>query len=151
MGLLTPMSHVPNTMLDYSDQMDFFQRWHNAMTITVGQLMHNFIHCPLQNYLANKYFAHLEQPLPTIQELRKNISVVFANVHRSIIYPRPHMPGMVYIGGAHIKPPKTLPNDLQRFLDESPHGVIYFSLGSMARGSKMPKETFNAFLGEYTH
>lgn len=55
---------------------------------------------------------------------------------------------VIPIGGAHIKPPKPLPNDLQRFLDESERGVIYFSLGSILRTSTLPKDLINTFLGE---
>lgn len=59
------------------------------------------------------------------------------------------MPGLVYIGGAHVKPPKPLPIDLQKFSDESEHGVLYFSLGSVVQGSKMPEEKLIVFLGKY--
>lgn len=59
------------------------------------------------------------------------------------------MPGIVYVGGAHIKSkPNPLPANIQTFLDESPDGVIYFSLGSVVSGSKMPKEKLQVFLGE---
>lgn len=58
------------------------------------------------------------------------------------------MPSMVYIGGAHIKPPKPLPTDLQTYLDESEHGVIYFSLGSVVNASKLPQEQLNIFLSK---
>lgn len=51
------------------------------------------------------------------------------------------------IGGAHIKPVKPLPNNLQKFLDEAKHGVIYFSLGTVLKSSQMPKEKIQAFLG----
>lgn len=50
------------------------------------------------------------------------------------------------MGGAHIKPPKPLPKDLQTFLDESKNGVIYFSLGSFVKGTDMPPETTAIFL-----
>lgn len=148
MGLLTPPSHVPNTMLKYSDKMSFLQRWHNTLLTTFTWIIRQCFHIPLQAYIANQYFSHLEQPLPSIDQLRKNISIIFVNAHRSIAYARPHMPGMVYIGGAHIKPPKSLPSDLQTFLDESEHGVIYFSLGTMITTSKMPTEKLNVFLGK---
>lgn len=151
MGLLTPTSHVPSTMLEYTDQMTFSERWYNTMVFTIVRIAYNLIQLPWQNYLANKHFGHLEQPLPSIDQLRKNVSIIFVNAHRSITYPRPHMPGMVYIGGAHIKPPKPLPSDLQKFLDESPHGVIYFSLGTVIVGSKMPQEKLIVFLGENIH
>lgn len=58
------------------------------------------------------------------------------------------MPGIVYIGGAHIKPPKPLPADLQKFLDESKHGVIYFSFGSVVTAAKLPKDKLEIFLGK---
>lgn len=131
--------------------MDFMERWHNTMITAFSWILRSFVHIPWQNYHANKYFSHLEQPLPSIDQLRKNVSIIFANVHRSITYPRPHMPRLVYIGGAHIKPPRPLPTDLQKFLDESPQGVIYFSLGTVIKGSKMPKEKLDVFLGEYSH
>lgn len=58
------------------------------------------------------------------------------------------MPGIVYVGGAHIKSKSNpLPVNIQKFLDESPEGVIYFSLGTVVSGSKMPKDKLQIFLG----
>lgn len=67
----------------------------------------------------------------------------------SVLPPRPIMPGTVYIGGAHIKPPKPLPNDLQKYLDESKHGVIYFSFGTYVQVADMPKEKMKIFLSKH--
>lgn len=59
------------------------------------------------------------------------------------------MPGIVYVGGAHIKSKSNpLPANIQTFLDESTDGAIYFSLGTVVSGSKMPKEKLQIFLGE---
>lgn len=55
------------------------------------------------------------------------------------------MPGIINIGGAHIKPPKQLPKDLKDFLDNSKHGVILFSLGSFVQSSDMPAEKVALF------
>lgn len=55
------------------------------------------------------------------------------------------MPGIINIGGAHMKDPKPLPNDLKEFLDNSKHGVIYFSLGSFLQSSDMPAKTVALF------
>lgn len=52
-------------------------------------------------------------PLPHIKELEKNISIMLINSHRSTDEPRPTISGLVSVGGAHIKPVKTLPNDLK--------------------------------------
>lgn len=88
MGLLPPVSHVPSTTLPYTDNMDFFQRWYNVVFTTYGWILNRFVHVPWQMEIVKENFAHLE-PLPSIEELRKNVSINFANAHRSIIYPRP--------------------------------------------------------------
>lgn len=56
------------------------------------------------------------------------------------------MPGIVHIGGAHLKPPKPLPSNLQEFIDQSEHGVILFSLGAYLQSSEMPKEKIQIIL-----
>lgn len=58
------------------------------------------------------------------------------------------MPGIVNIGGAHIKAPKPLPTDLQEFLDKSTNGVIFFSLGSFVKSTDMPREKVENILHE---
>jgi UDP:flavonoid glycosyltransferase YjiC (YdhE family) len=40
--------------------------------------------------------------------------------------------------------------DLQKYLDEAPEGVIYFSLGSILRSTSMSESKKNAFLGAFS-
>lgn len=147
MGLLTPSSHVSHTLLPFTDRMSFSERWYNSMLTINDWILRHLLTIPLQNWSLNKLFPDLG-PLPSVHDLRKNISLTFVNAHRSITHPRPSMPGMIYIGGAHVKPPKPLPSDLQQFLDEAKHGVIYFSFGTVLKSSNMPKEKMTIFLGE---
>ena len=58
----------------------------------------------------------------------------------------PRVPNMVDIGGFHIKPPKGLPPNLQKFLDEAPEGVVYFSMGSALQSSNLATEKREALL-----
>lgn len=146
-GLLTPWSHVPHLVLTNSDNMSFSDRWYNAALSMCDWIVRRFLHVPWQTELANKYFSHLA-PLPSIDDIVKNVSVILINTHRAVIPPRPAMPGVVYIGGAHIKPPKALPADLQKHLDEAEEGVIYFSFGTYVRATEMPKERMNMFLSK---
>lgn len=93
-------------------------------------------------------FALVEEkgkPLPTVEELYQNISMIFVNTHRSTSKPRPQMPGIINVGGAHIKPPKPLPKDLQELLDNSTNGVVLFSLGAYLQSAQMPKEKIKIF------
>lgn len=148
MGMLTPWSHVPNTLVTYSDNMSFMERWYNSLLSTCDWLVRKYIYFPRQNEIARCHFGHLGE-IPTVEELTQNISLVFINTHRSVQAPRPLMPTVVYVGGAHIKPPKPLPDDLQQFLDEAVNGVIFFSLGTILKTSQMPKDKLQIILGEF--
>lgn len=130
--------------------MTFFQRWYNAVVSFYDALVRRFVFIPAEDALAKKYFAHLA-PLPPLIDLLNNISVMFVNNHRALSPPRPAMPGTISIGGAHIKPAKSLPKDLQTFLDEAKDGVIYFSLGTVVKSALLPRDKLEAFIGEYFH
>lgn len=143
MGILTPWSFVPHMILDYEDQMNFFQRAYNVFLSTLDYVIREYHYLPEQNKLAKEFFGELEQqrgPLPSVQALERSISVILVNSHPALAKPRPSMPGLVDVAGAHIRPNKPLPDDLQRFMDEAEHGVIYFSLGAYLQSSEMPVE-----------
>lgn len=57
--------------------------------------------------------------------------------------------GIIPIGGAHIKPAKALPNNLQTFLDGAKDGAIYFSFGTVVKSSLLPKHRLEAFLSKF--
>lgn len=61
--------------------------------------------------------------------MEKNISVMLLNSHLPLTTARPLVPGMVFVGGMHIYPPKALPKDIGEFLDGAQDGAIFFSLG----------------------
>lgn len=160
-------------MLPYSDDMTFAQRMYNAVVTAYDWIVRRFVYIPAEEALVKKHFSHLE-PLPSLDELVHNVSLNFVNTHRALAPPRPAMPGIskdekrqinaiyyektepslhfiqgtISIGGAHIKKGSPLPTDLQQFLDESKNGVIYFSLGTVVKSSKLPEGTIAAFLSK---
>lgn len=155
MGMLTPWSHVPHVLLSSTDKMTITERAYNAYLSLFEWMYRIWYALPKQNRQAEKSFGHLVnerngQPLPTVQQLERDIAIILINTHRSIATPRPMMPGLINVGGAHIRDPKPLPADIQRFLDESKNGVIYFSLGSYMQAKEMPKEKRNAFLKTFS-
>lgn len=79
-------------MLPYTDNMSFFERWHNAIISFYDEIIRRFVYLPAEQKLTKKYFSHLE-PLPSLNELLKSISVMFVNTHRALSPPRPAMPG----------------------------------------------------------
>lgn len=125
--------------------MSFVERFYNTVLSLSDWAVRRYLHFPLQTEIAQKYFGHLGD-LPSMDELMKNVSVILINTHRSVLPPRPSMPGIVFIGGAHIKEPKTLPEDIQTFLDGAVDGAIYFSFGTYVRSTEMPPERLKMIL-----
>lgn len=72
--------------------------------------------------------------------------MILVNTHKTVSVPRPKMSGIVNIEGAHINPPKPLPEDLKQFIENSKHGVVFFTLGSFMKSSEMPQVKIDAFL-----
>lgn len=134
-------------MLPYTDDMSFFERWFNMIHSTIDWILRRWIHIPWQTEIAKKHFGHLGE-LPSIDDVMKNVSLIFINTHRSILPVRPTMPGIIFIGGAHVEQTKPLPIDLKKFLDDAENGAIYFSFGTYVRSNEMPIERMKMFLGE---
>lgn len=147
MGLMTPWSFVPHPILLYVDDMTFSQRCYNFLISLTDAVIRKYYYLPRQDKLAKKYFAAIEGPesFPSVNELEKSISVMLINSHMSTSPPRPSISGLVNVAGAHIKPAKPLPADIQRFLDGATEGAIFFSLGSYVKSSDMPKDKLKAF------
>lgn len=97
-------------------------------------------------YSLSAFYVENGQKLPSIDELYRSVSLILVNNHRTTTKPRPLMPGIVYIGGSHIKAPKPLPTDLQEYIDNSANGVIFFSMGSWIPSAEMPDEKKEIFI-----
>lgn len=147
MGSLTPYSFVPHLVLyEYDDHMSFFQRSYNFLFSMFDVLYRRFSYLPKMEAMAKEHFAGLDGPLPSVADLEKSISMILVNSHFAMVKPRPMMPGIVNIAGAHMKPVQPLPDNLKQFLDGAEHGAIYMSLGAFVQSSMMPKETMATIL-----
>ncbi|XP_055838426.1 UDP-glycosyltransferase UGT5-like [Episyrphus balteatus] len=146
MGYISPWSFVPHGFLPFDDKMSFWERVSNSFASMYQDLHREFVYFPKQDALIQKYLSHLPMKIPKVTEMEKNISVMLLNSYVPLATPRPTVPGMIPIGGVHIYPPKTLPDDIKKFLDGATDGAIYFSLGSNVRSADMPPEKLKIFL-----
>uniref|UniRef100_A0A182NU14 Peptidase S1 domain-containing protein n=1 Tax=Anopheles dirus TaxID=7168 RepID=A0A182NU14_9DIPT len=149
MGLQTPWSFVPHMILPYEDNMCYFEQLYNAFLSLWDSFWRSYSYLPQQDQLAGEAFVELNRthgPLPSVADLERSISVILVNSHPIVSAPRPTIRGLVDIGGAHIRPQQALPDKLGRFMDEAPHGVIYFSLGAYMQSSVMPVHKRDAIL-----
>lgn len=130
-----PLSYIPNPMSNFRPEMTFFQRTANTIFHLMCEICSNFFLLPAQEEAMRKHF-----PLgPSVYDHFYNASLILLNGHESINLAVPLVPNMIPIGGFHVKPPKKLPQDLQKILDEAKEGVVYVSMGSNLRSKEMPK------------
>ncbi|CAB3238630.1 unnamed protein product [Arctia plantaginis] len=106
---------------------------------------------PLEKQLYEETFnpllAKRGRTLPAYEDVLYNASLMFANEHSAIINRPSHPQNFKHIGGIHIDDPvKPLPKDLQDLMDNAPHGVIYFSMGSFWRAKDLPAELVRELL-----
>ncbi|XP_026314390.1 UDP-glucuronosyltransferase 2B7-like isoform X2 [Hyposmocoma kahamanoa] len=143
------VSTVPSVMTRLPMPMNFWQRLANtaAFMMFTGLMWYNeFTDAP--NY--ETYFSSLAQArgidLPPYRAAISNVSILMANSHPSIAPALSLPPNVVYIAGYHIDESTPLPKDLQEIMDNSPQGVVYFSMGSVIKPSTIPKETIRELI-----
>lgn len=79
--------------MPYSDNMSFTERWYNTLLVLYDWFVHDYIYLPTEEATAEKSFAQLA-PLPSLSDLKHNISLTLINSHRALSPPRPSMPSM---------------------------------------------------------
>ncbi|KAL7630943.1 UNVERIFIED_CONTAM: hypothetical protein RMT77_018767 [Armadillidium vulgare] len=80
--------------------------------------------------------------MPSFAEIHKNASLMIVNSVKTLEWPpKPGMPNVIHAGGAHIKAPKKLAQDLEDWVEGSEEeGFILFSLGSALNPDFFPEE-----------
>lgn len=99
-------SFVPSATFGYSDRMTFIERVYNTLYGISYHLYLNYLYYPLHEDLYRKYFGN---DGPSLQEIRKNVSLVLIYSHVCLESPRPYLPNMIPVGGFHVLAPKKLP------------------------------------------
>ncbi|XP_017083962.2 uncharacterized protein LOC108116535 [Drosophila eugracilis] len=126
-GNLAPNIYEPISPIGFSWDNSLMSRISNWIHIAEEKLLENLVIRPAQLTLFKKFFGYTEQKF---YELRRKYSVILINNHFSMGRVRANVPNIIEVGGLHLsEPPEPCGEDLQRFMDEAEHGVIYFSMG----------------------
>lgn len=147
-GNISPLSYNPLVTSPRTNRMTFVERLHNQYEAVIELIHRHWIHLPAMQKLYQKYFPNAKK---TMVEVMDSFSLVLLGQHFSLSYPRPYMPNMIEVGGLHIShKPKPLPEDIKKFIEESKHGVIYFSMGSNVKSKDLPLETRETLLKTFS-
>ncbi|KAE9535554.1 hypothetical protein AGLY_007455 [Aphis glycines] len=128
-GHLSNPSSVPHMFANHAVPGTFVQRFTNAAMLT-----HSLAKTKYDQLVMRFTDARPYDLAPTVSP-----SIIFQNSHYATESSRPLTPNVVYVGGIHLKPAKTIPKDILDFIEDSPHGVILFTLGSTMKVSSLPE------------
>nr|QPA18385.1 UDP-gluconosyltransferase [Trialeurodes vaporariorum] len=134
---------IPNSLLHFSPWMTFLERLENTLGTLIQLIGWYQFHMSENQRIMNKYFG---SDTPPLLDIAKNVSLVMVNTHSSFMGSRPFTPNVIEVGGIHVRPAKQLPQDIENFIESSPHGVIYFCLGSMMRAASISDQKKSAFM-----
>lgn len=82
----------------------------------------------------------------SIDDLHKDVGLYLVNSHHSLNGAKPVTTAVIEVGGLHVtENGDPLSPEVKKWLDESKHGCIYVSMGSMIRLETFPKPVLDAF------
>ncbi|KAH8279583.1 hypothetical protein KR018_003410, partial [Drosophila ironensis] len=150
-GNPSEISYVPNIATVAAPPMGFLKRAENAFKHLFFKFMMRRLDTKVTRIYQEKF--GLEKDFPSLDKMRKNISLAFVNCHLISEGPvRPMVPALVEIGGIQVKDtPNPLPKDIDEFLAKSSQGAILLSLGSNIKSTAIKpeiiKSIFNVLSG----
>ncbi|XP_053692267.1 UDP-glucosyltransferase 2-like [Sabethes cyaneus] len=92
---------------------------------------------------------HFGSNMTKSKQLMNRVDFLMVNTEPALGFIRPIVPQSIQLGCLHIKPPQPLGGELQQYLDNSRHGVIYFSLGSFIRTASLTKKNTELFVSVF--
>ncbi|XP_025159918.1 UDP-glucuronosyltransferase isoform X2 [Harpegnathos saltator] len=140
------LAFIPNLFSAFKQDMNFKERFINfLMTNMISIQIHYYT--SFQVEYVRKYFD-IENT--SIKELYNDVSLYLVNTHPALHGIRPYTPSIIGVGGLHIKGDgDPLSQEMQKWLDESKDGCIYFTFGSMVRIESFSKELIETFYASF--
>uniref|UniRef100_A0A8D8APN0 UDP-glucuronosyltransferase n=1 Tax=Culex pipiens TaxID=7175 RepID=A0A8D8APN0_CULPI len=133
---------IPNHSFDVPLKMSFLERVQNFFYDSYEELRKDTYLYPETDAVIRSVFPNA----PSARELQSNIKLLFINNNPLIQYKEPMMPNVIPVGGMQIRPPKPLPDDLNRIVSKAKNGFILFSLGSNARSDLLGQDRIRCIM-----
>lgn len=124
MGAAADYSHVPSIASVFTSEMTFFQRMFNMIQSEIKETAYKYLILRAINQMTHKDFPDS----PSIEELRKDTSLIIINSHPVVSWPRSLPPSVVTIGALHTRPANLI-SKVDLFLKYYHYFIlIFFSL-----------------------
>ncbi|KAJ8668435.1 hypothetical protein QAD02_010098 [Eretmocerus hayati] len=119
---------VPNLFQMNSGPMNFWQRLKNVISNHMSVRRFQSLTAESQTESMTKYLKH---DIPDIREVEKNVALFLVNSHPIIFGVKPVTPAFIQVAGLHVEENEDkLSQELEKWMNESTNGIVYFSLGS---------------------
>ncbi|CAH1164481.1 unnamed protein product [Phaedon cochleariae] len=128
----------PDFLVSPEGDMTFFDKIDSLFFNIVYRLVYHWIILPESDATARKYFG---KDIPYLGDIESNTSLLLMNINPFVHPIRANVPAAIEVNQLHITEPKPLPKDIKDFLDSSPQGVVYFSLGSNVKSANLSSRT----------
>ncbi|ALC46938.1 CG16732 [Drosophila busckii] len=147
-GNAAPSVYTPYSPTGYTKGQSFLEKWQNWIYISEEWLIDRLVYRPGQQKLFRHFFPYSTDIL---QNRRRGFSLILVNEHFSLGRAKSNVPNIIEVAGMHLElPSEPLDEQLQRFLDEAEHGVIYFSLGIEIIDKFLPAELWVMLLQAFS-
>ncbi|KAL9702418.1 hypothetical protein quinque_005936 [Culex quinquefasciatus] len=145
LGTVVFPGFVPNQAYDVQHPMTFYQKTVNRLLYFWEYFFKAYIYYPKLDSLIQQELNQTE----SVTSLEKRSLLAILNSNQILDLPEAVSPNIVQVGGLHIKPQKSLPNNLLQTLDHS-NKVVLFSLGSNVRSDQLDPQILNKLIEAMT-
>ncbi|XP_065219032.1 UDP-glycosyltransferase UGT5-like isoform X34 [Planococcus citri] len=135
-------SYVPTMISGFGPKMSFIERIQNVGLYGTYMVFYYGWLYPVCDVISGKIH---DSGVP-LNVLESRVALVLTNTHFTLQSNVPLSPNVVQVGGINIKNATAVPKNIEKFINESKHGVVYFCMGSLLRGETFPPEKREAFL-----
>lgn len=122
-----PLSYIPHTFTEYVSKMTFKERFMNTIIYVVGDVIFSYISTSVIGTLNYEFNIDTSK---SNYEIENSPSMVLITADFALEYPRPLLPNVKVIGPINAKPAKSLPSDLEAFVNGE-RKVVYIAFGSV--------------------
>lgn len=134
--------HPMNVFPSYRN-LNFIERFASVtLDLTMRLYFEPFVYGLFDNVIEQNFGSNVSRS----QKLASKADMLLFNTHPALGFVRPLVPNTIQLGFLHIQSPQPLPDEWQKYMDESRHGVIYFSLGTNVRTSNLKAGTVDMLL-----
>ncbi|XP_030048584.1 2-hydroxyacylsphingosine 1-beta-galactosyltransferase [Microcaecilia unicolor] len=127
-GAPAPVAYVPEFNSLLTDHMNLLDRIKNTVVYAISRLGITLIVLPKYEQIKRR---HKVAPEQSMLDLIHGSSFWMLCTDIALEFPRPTLPNVVYVGGILTRPARPLPEDLQKWVDDSrAHGFVLVSFGA---------------------